>query len=58
MLAWAAHFVWNSPWLESLMTQGAGAFVGALIIKGLPFLILLVLWGCSRGGARGVVFAG
>ncbi len=44
-LAWAAHFVWNSPWLESLMSRGTGAFVGALVIKGLPFLILLVLLG-------------
>jgi RsiW-degrading membrane proteinase PrsW (M82 family) len=42
-LSWAAHFVWNSPWLESLMTQGTGAFALALVIKGLPFLILLVL---------------
>jgi protease PrsW len=42
-LAWAAHFVWNSPWLESLSTQGAGAFVGSLLIKGLPFLFLLVV---------------
>ncbi|NLE10555.1 MAG: PrsW family intramembrane metalloprotease [Actinobacteria bacterium] len=43
VLAWAAHFVWNSPWLERLMSQGSGAFVMALIIKGLPFLVLLVL---------------
>jgi RsiW-degrading membrane proteinase PrsW (M82 family) len=42
-LSWAAHFVWNSPWLESLMSQGTGAFVLALVIKGLPFLSLLVL---------------
>jgi RsiW-degrading membrane proteinase PrsW (M82 family) len=42
-LSWAAHFVWNSPWLESLMTQGTGAFALALVIKGLPFLTLLVL---------------
>ncbi len=40
-LAWAAHFVWNSPWMESLMARGAYGFVGALVIKGLPFLILL-----------------
>ncbi|OFW56520.1 MAG: hypothetical protein A2133_03310 [Actinobacteria bacterium RBG_16_64_13] len=45
VLAWAAHFVWNSPWLEALMSQGAGVFVLALIIKGLPFLGLLVLLG-------------
>ena len=43
LLAWAAHFVWNSPWLESLSTQGATAFIGTLVIKGLPFLLLLVI---------------
>jgi protease PrsW len=42
-LAWAAHFVWNSPWLESLMSRGTGAFVLALVFKGVPFLALLVL---------------
>jgi RsiW-degrading membrane proteinase PrsW (M82 family) len=42
-LSWAAHFVWNSPWLESLMTRGTGAFALALVIKGLPFLTLLLL---------------
>jgi len=42
-VAWAAHFVWNSPWLESLMARGPYSFVAALVIKGLPFLILLVI---------------
>ena len=42
-LAWAAHFVWNSPWLEALMSRGTGAFVLAIVIKGVPFLALLVL---------------
>src|SRR5665647_429178 len=27
VLAWAAHFVWNSPWLESLMARGGGSFI-------------------------------
>jgi RsiW-degrading membrane proteinase PrsW (M82 family) len=44
-LAWGAHFVWNSPWLDSLMAGSAGTFVLALIIKGLPFLVLLLLLG-------------
>jgi protease PrsW len=43
VIAWAAHFVWNSPWLEPLMSQGTGAFVLALVFKGVPFLALLVL---------------
>ena len=42
-LAWAAHFVWNSPWLDSLMSGSNGAFILALILKGVPFLVLLVL---------------
>jgi RsiW-degrading membrane proteinase PrsW (M82 family) len=56
-LAWGAHFVWNSPWLESLMAGGQGAFIGALIIKGLPFLILLVLLGVFARRREKVVFA-
>jgi protease PrsW len=43
VLAWAAHFVWNSPWLDSLSSGSAGSFVLSLVIKGLPFLVLLVL---------------
>jgi RsiW-degrading membrane proteinase PrsW (M82 family) len=56
-LSWAAHFVWNSPWLASLMAKGQGAFVGALVIKGLPFLILLVLLGVFAGRREKQVFA-
>ena len=41
--SWAAHFIWNSPWLDSLAEGGVGAFILSLILKGLPFLILLVL---------------
>jgi len=42
-LAWGAHFIWNSPWLEALMGRGTGEFVIAVIIKGTPFATLLVL---------------
>ncbi len=56
LLAWGAHFVWNSPWLASLMAGGQGAFIGALIIKGLPFLILLVLLGVFARRREKVVF--
>jgi len=42
-LSWAAHFVWNSPWLDSLSSRGTGAFISSLVIKGLPFLALLVM---------------
>jgi protease PrsW len=43
LLAWAAHFVWNSPWLESLLAGSAPSFILALVVKGLPFFILIVL---------------
>lgn len=56
-LSWAAHFVWNSPWLEALMSEGNGAFVLALIIKGLPFLALLGLLGVFARRREGQAFA-
>jgi RsiW-degrading membrane proteinase PrsW (M82 family) len=43
LLAWAAHFVWNSPWLESFTGLGAESFVLALAVKGLPFLFFLAI---------------
>ncbi|MFH1834258.1 MAG: PrsW family intramembrane metalloprotease [bacterium] len=42
-LAWAAHFVWNSPWLESLMGRDAGSFVLGVVVKGMPFAVFLAL---------------
>jgi RsiW-degrading membrane proteinase PrsW (M82 family) len=44
-LAWAAHFVWNSPWLDSLIGESTGTSILVLVVKGLPFLILLLLLG-------------
>lgn len=57
VLAWAAHFVWNSPWLDSLGSQGAGAFVFSLIVKGLPFLALLVIMVIFARKREGQAFA-
>lgn len=43
-LAWLAHFVWNSPLLDSVLVQGGiAAFMGYAVVKGLPFLAFLVL---------------
>lgn len=42
-LAWAAHFIWNAPWLDSLLQQGWGWFVLAVAFKGMPFVIFLVI---------------
>jgi RsiW-degrading membrane proteinase PrsW (M82 family) len=45
VLAWAAHFVWNSPWLDSFMGGTVAAFIAAIAIKGLPFVLFLVILG-------------
>ena len=42
LLAIVAHFIWNSPLLTELLT-GLGGIVAFSLIKGLPFLIFLVL---------------
>jgi len=44
-LAWAAHFVWNSPVLDAWLARGGSFYVLALIVKGMPFLALLGLVG-------------
>ncbi len=42
--AFAAHFVWNSPWFESLIQEDSiGSFVGYAFVKGIPFLAFLVV---------------
>lgn len=58
VLAWSAHFVWNSPWLDPLMNGSAGSFILALVIKGLPFLILLLLLGVFARRREAQVFSG
>lgn len=42
LLAVLAHFIWNSPLLTDLLS-GTGGIVAFGLIKGLPFLIFLVL---------------
>ena len=42
-LAVAAHFVWNSPLLDSFAGRSSASIVLALVLKGLPFLMLLVI---------------
>ncbi|RYF59901.1 MAG: PrsW family intramembrane metalloprotease, partial [Comamonadaceae bacterium] len=38
-LAWAMHFAWNSPLLESLFDDGYGDMAWLLAVKGIPALI-------------------
>jgi hypothetical protein len=56
-LAWAAHFVWNSPWLDSLMARSAGEFTLALVIKGVPFLFFLLLLAVVARHREGKAFS-
>lgn len=43
VLAAAAHFVWNSPLLDSLAGQSSLRIVLVLVLKGVPFLLLMVI---------------
>ncbi|SEK15752.1 MULTISPECIES: PrsW family intramembrane metalloprotease [unclassified Variovorax] len=38
-LAWAMHFVWNSPFLEDLFDGGYGEMAVLLAVKGIPVVI-------------------
>jgi RsiW-degrading membrane proteinase PrsW (M82 family) len=40
-LAFAAHFVWNSPLLTEAFGEGLGLLLG-LVLKGIPVLVLLI----------------
>jgi len=57
VLAWAAHFVWNSPWLENLMGRGGTAFMLAVVVKGMPFLLLLAMLGVFARRREAQAFA-
>lgn len=56
-LAWGAHFVWNSPWLESLMGRGGGSFILVFLVKGVPFLVFLVFLTVVARRREGQAFA-
>ena len=38
-LAWAMHFIWNSPFLEDLFDNGYGEMAVLLFVKGIPALV-------------------
>ncbi|SEL86101.1 Membrane proteinase PrsW, cleaves anti-sigma factor RsiW, M82 family [Variovorax sp. YR750] len=44
LLAWAMHFIWNSPFLEDLFDGGYGEMAVMLVIKGLPAIIVAGLF--------------
>ncbi len=41
--AWLFHFVWNSPWLADGFGYGATGVLAALLIKGIPALLMILL---------------
>lgn len=44
LTAFAAHFVWNSPWFAGLIRpDDVGSFVTYAFVKGMPFLSFLVV---------------
>ncbi len=43
-LAWALHFIWNSPILEDYFDDGYGDMALLLIVKGIPVMIALGLF--------------
>jgi RsiW-degrading membrane proteinase PrsW (M82 family) len=49
--AWLCHFVWNSPWLSDGLGGGLPGVVGALLLKGVPALAMIVL--LVRAASRG-----
>lgn len=49
-LAWAMHFIWNSPWLEDLFDGGYGEMAILLVIKGVP--AMAAAWLFWREAAR------
>ena len=42
VVAYSAHFIWNSPLLTEAFGEGAGILLG-LVLKGIPVLVLLVV---------------
>ena len=49
-LAWAMHFIWNSPWLEDLFDGGYGKMALLLAVKGIP--AMAAAWLFWREAAR------
>ncbi|CAN5848205.1 PrsW family intramembrane metalloprotease [soil metagenome] len=43
-MAWAMHFVWNSPWLENVLNDGYGEMAALLAIKGIPAMVAVALF--------------
>ncbi|MBB3181359.1 PrsW family intramembrane metalloprotease [Variovorax sp. Sphag1AA] len=42
-LAWAMHFVWNSPWMEDWFSDDFAGLALLLLAKGLPVLLAVAL---------------
>jgi RsiW-degrading membrane proteinase PrsW (M82 family) len=47
--AWACHALWNSPWLADGFGYGAPGVLAALLLKGIPALVVVLLLVRSAG---------
>jgi RsiW-degrading membrane proteinase PrsW (M82 family) len=56
--AWTFHFVWNSPWLDDGFGYGALGVLAALLVKGIPALIMIVLLVRSASGREADFYLG
>jgi protease PrsW len=50
--AWAFHFVWNSPWLDDGFGYGPLGVLAALLVKGLPALLMILLLVRAASGSE------
>jgi RsiW-degrading membrane proteinase PrsW (M82 family) len=56
--AWLFHFVWNSPWFGNGFGYGLLGLLAALIVKGAPALVLIVLLVRSASGREADFYVG
>ena len=58
LAGWGAHFVWNSPLFLSIVSgDNLLSFVALALLKGVPFLALLVLLALNAWRREAAAFA-
>jgi protease PrsW len=50
--AWAFHFLWNSPWLGDGFGYGPLGVLAALLVKGVPALLMILLLVRAASGSE------
>jgi len=56
--AWTFHFVWNSPWLDDGFGYGGLGVLIALLVKGIPALIMIMALVRSASGQEADFYLG